>query len=176
MTSKWECSACLCVTPVNLGFCLHCGSKSMHKKVYGPDIGKYIKKASLRQEKTAEKRYGAKRQPASGAMSSAKGDLRDAGRLRLECKTTQNKSFTLKVEELEKIGHEASRGEIPVFEIEFCNTSHKQRYVVLPYWAYDVLMTESNYGKTNSNNCRPGGRQTKQPTASELLPESGDST
>ena len=96
-------------------------------------------KRSQTQEKHAAKRYGARRQKASGAIPGVKGDLRDPGRLRGECKLTRAASYTLKLEELRKLEHESTAGEIPMFEIEFQNNPPFKRYVVLPQWAFDQL-------------------------------------
>ena len=91
------------------------------------------------QEKRAAKHYGARRQKASGAIPGVKGDLRDPGRLRGECKFTRAASYTLKLEELRKLELEANYAELPVFEIEFQNNPPFKRYVVLPQWAFDQL-------------------------------------
>ena len=96
-------------------------------------------KRSRLQEKYAAKRYGARRQKASGALPGVKGDLRDPGRLRGECKFTRAASYTLKLEELRKLEQEAGAGEVPMFEIEFQTNPPFKRFVVLPQWAYDQL-------------------------------------
>lgn len=97
---------------------------------------------SLAQEKKAEQRYGARRQPASGAMPHSKSDLRDSGRIRVECKFTRAKSFTLKLEELKKLEREKTGDEHPVFEIEFQAEKPFKRYVVIPQWLYSHLVGE----------------------------------
>jgi ribosomal protein L44E len=94
------------------------------------------------QEKRAEKRYGARRQPASGAMPHAKADLRDPGRLRVECKLTRARSYTLKLDDLKKLEREKSADEHPVFEIEFQCEKPFRRYVVIPQWLYSHLAEE----------------------------------
>jgi len=94
---------------------------------------------SRAQEKRAAKRYGGRRQAASGSQPGAKGDVRAMGRMRGECKFTRAASFSLKLEELRKIEQEAAAGEVPVFEIEFQTGFPSRRYVVLPGWAFDQM-------------------------------------
>ena len=98
---------------------------------------------SRNQEKRAARRYGAKRQKGSGSQVGAKGDLRAFGKLRGECKFTRAESYTLKLQELRKIEHEAAAGEIPAFEIEFQHGQPFKRYVVLPGWAFEQLYLEN---------------------------------
>ena len=92
------------------------------------------------QEKKAAARYGGRVQPASGAMADEKGDIRDHGRIRGECKFTRAKSFSLKLEELKKIESEAVGGELPLFEIEFQRDHPYRRYVVVPDWVMEKLL------------------------------------
>lgn len=96
-------------------------------------------KRSIEQEKNAAKRYGGKRVPASGAMPGSKGDVRDKGRLMVECKFTRAKSYRLKLEDLMKLESEAGANEAPVFEIEFHSVHPHRRYVVIPDWYYEHL-------------------------------------
>jgi hypothetical protein len=133
--------------------CPRCGTKTT-KEVRKTEAT-YQQKVSRVQEKGAEKRYGARRQAASGALGGVKGDLRIPGKLRVECKTTEAKSFSLKLSELEKIEREASFGELPVFEVEFRTAQPAKRYVVLPYWVYDTLMEKSNGSELNNDSRRP---------------------
>ncbi len=101
-------------------------------------------KTSKAQEKRAARRIGGSVQPASGALSGAKGDVRKPFDTRMECKFTRKKSFALKLEELLKIEREASSGEKPVFEIEFLSNPTSHRYVVIPGWVYDQLTGDQN--------------------------------
>jgi ribosomal protein L44E len=98
-------------------------------------------KRSRAQEKRAAKRIGGRVQPASGA-GRAKGDVRAAGRVRMECKLTRANSFSLKLADLEKIERETSRGEMPIFEVEFQGTHPRKRYAVIPGWMLDQLLEE----------------------------------
>jgi hypothetical protein len=116
---------------------MECGA-DLNKTGKSPRTGKTdSQKRSQAQEKRAAKRTGARVQPASGAMSDAKGDLRKRGELRIECKLTRAKSFTLKREDLEKLESETAGGELPVFEIEFQDRLPYKRYAILPGWLYD---------------------------------------
>lgn len=111
----------------------------VNSKVKGPTV----QKRSKDQEKRAARRYGGSRTAASGALDE-KGDVRVHGVMRIECKYTAAKSFTLKREELEKIEKEAiAAGEMPVFEIEFQNHHPKRRFVVLREEDFDELNRKS---------------------------------
>jgi hypothetical protein len=92
------------------------------------------------QEHRASKRDGARIQPASGAMDHAKGDLRIRGLYLKECKCTTRESFAIRRDVLDKVGSEASMGEVPVLEIEFQETFPKKRFYVLPEWAFEEYM------------------------------------
>ena len=96
---------------------------------------------SKKQEQSAAKRHGARRQKGSGAMDHAKGDFRDPGKVRGECKFTRAKSFSLKLADLMKLEEQATLGERPVFEIEFQGQQPVMRYVVLPGWLYDYYQS-----------------------------------
>lgn len=97
---------------------------------------------SLQQEKKAAQRYGARRQPGSGAMKGAKSDFRAAGELRGECKETTKKSFSLKLEELLKLEGEARAGELPLFEVQFQGVVPHKTYVVIPAEEFASLLEE----------------------------------
>jgi hypothetical protein len=71
-----------------------------------------------------------------------KGDVRVKGIMRVENKCTQNKSFSLKREMLDKIEQAAlNSGEVPAMEIEFIddrgNSLHK--VAVVPVWVLDMI-------------------------------------
>lgn len=76
------------------------------------------KKISKRQEQSIAEDLGGRTQPASGAMSGAKGDVRKMGVVRAEAKYTAKDSFTLKLAELDKIIGEAGL-EAAVLQIGF---------------------------------------------------------
>ena len=64
------------------------------------------KKTSQKQEVEVAEEFGGRTQPNSGAMAGAKGDVRKKGELRIEAKYTAAGSYSLKLEELEKIAGE----------------------------------------------------------------------
>lgn len=97
-------------------------------------------KRSQDQEKRAARRYGMRRQPGSGARDGAKSDLRKPGRWRAELKETIKKSFSLKLETLQKIEREAAGAEDPLLEIEFQGVFPHKRYVVLPDHVYESMI------------------------------------
>lgn len=122
--------------------CPECRFFATPEVLRGRGVRNDNRERSLTQEKKAEQRYGARRQPASGAMPHAKADLRDPGRVRVECKFTRAKSFTLKLEDLLKLEREKAGDEHPVFEIEFQCEKPFKRYVVIPQWLYSHLTEE----------------------------------
>lgn len=93
-------------------------------------------KRSRDQEKRTARTWGMRQQPASGAKGGAKSDMRKRGVARGETKETINKSFSLKLEELEKLELEAAGKEDPFFMIEFQGVTPHRRYVVAPEWLW----------------------------------------
>lgn len=93
---------------------------------------------SLDQEKRAAKRYSMKRQPGSGSMGHAKSDL-TSEHFRGELKETTRKSFSVKLDILEKIEKECEGGQHPFLEVEFQGVFPHKRYVVLPDWVFKWL-------------------------------------
>ncbi len=80
-------------------------------------------RAGSRSEKNVAKRLGARLTPASGALAGAKGDCVTDTHL-IECKSTRNKSISLKYEWLAKISHEAlQQNRIPILTINFTSDS-----------------------------------------------------
>ena len=109
---------------------------------YGRAIRENIK-TSQRQEARVAKREGGRRQAGSGSRPGYEGDVRKIGAYRGECKFTSAKSFTLKLEVLKKLEMQANYGELPGLDIEFQGGAQPWRYVVLPEWAYEMLMKEA---------------------------------
>lgn len=74
-------------------------------------------------------------------MEFAKGDVRVTGELRLECKTTSAKTYSLKVEELDKIKTEAITGgaEDWAMQVEFQRQIGPKRYAVIDWDTYLYL-------------------------------------
>ena len=67
-----------------------------------------IKKISKKQEAESAKLFGGRVQPASGALATAKGDVRTKEFL-IENKYTEKEKYALKYEILDKIWKEAVR-------------------------------------------------------------------
>jgi hypothetical protein len=77
------------------------------------------------QEKSLATRIGGKVTPGSG-NGSIKGDVRKAGVVRVEAKTTKNKSFSVTLDMIRKIEDAAlPSGEMPVIVVEFIDGSGK---------------------------------------------------
>lgn len=102
---------------------------------------------SKKQEKRVAAREGGKRQPGSGARDGFEGDVRDLGKYRGECKFTRASSYSLKLADLRKLEAQARSGELPIFDVEFQSESPSKRYVIMPEWAYETLMSESGRRK-----------------------------
>lgn len=94
----------------------------------GSTVTSYIRKKFKQQERSAAQDIGGRCQPGSGSVESAKGDVRKAGELRVECKTTGGNSFALKHSELLKIEREAQEAlEDWVFQFQFQKQSGMAR-------------------------------------------------
>ncbi len=93
---------------------------------------------SQAQEKRVALELGGRVQKASGATPFAKGDVHVAGELKVECKTTSSRRFTLKVSEVLKIQREALMGSVEswVMQIEFQGAvgSHHKLAVLEDAW------------------------------------------
>ncbi len=89
-------------------------------------------------EKETAKRIGGRQTKGSGS-SYEKGDVRIKGLVRIESKTTKNKSFSVNEEMIDKIEN-ATNGsnEVPVIEIEILGGA--RRVYVVPAWAMDDLL------------------------------------
>ena len=74
---------------------------------------------SAKQERAAADRYGARVVGGSGSTPLSKGDFQKRGLMRGECKFTDKKSYSLKLEDLKKLENEVRGDEGPVFEIQF---------------------------------------------------------
>ena len=92
------------------------------------------------QEKETASRLGGKQTLASGSKAE-KGDVRVSGVLRLECKCTSRKSYSLKREDLRKIANAATGGEVPALEIEFLGEDGKveMAVAVVPRYVLEQL-------------------------------------
>jgi hypothetical protein len=96
---------------------------------------------SKKQEKELAKRVGGYRTTASGAFY-VKGDVRRKGVVRIEAKTTKNKSFSVTLDMVDKIEHAAlSCGELPVIVVEFLDSQGRKfkELAVVPAYVLDSL-------------------------------------
>ncbi len=106
-----------------------------------PGVSRHSKRKSVLQERRAAEELGGRVQPGSGAPEFYKSDVRVAGEVRVECKTTSKRAFVLKLKELDKIRDEALRGglEVPVLQVEFRASNSGRRFAVLDYaWFYQM--------------------------------------
>jgi len=121
-------------------------------------------KASQAQEKRGAKIHGGQVRPGSGSKASAKGDVRvprapggalaSSGVL-IEYKRTDNRSFSLKVTELEKIRGEALlEGRRHLMGLELGG----RHYVVLEEHDYIALLEEAEGGSQLHRSEVPRGR------------------
>lgn len=93
------------------------------------------RKAVDRQERETATLIGGYKQKASGAMSSAKGDVRLKGALRGEMKSTEKASFVLKRAVLDKIRGECVGAERPFVTVRFISPltlATEDEWVVIP--------------------------------------------
>jgi hypothetical protein len=117
--------------------CAGCGSilrQSQLENVAPPPLTRPTRTISDRQEKINAKRYEGRRTIASGATPVDKGDVKGEG-FRMECKSTEKLSYSLKLEDLHKLVAQAQDSEIPVFTVEFRpkdRAGKYEQYVVLP--------------------------------------------
>lgn len=97
-----------------------------------------------KQEKETADRLGGRVTPRSGAGGFQKGDVRVESVLRLDNKTTKNRSFSVTADMLSKLEAQAAMGggEVPVFEVEIDNLGTPQRCYVIPTWALDGLINQ----------------------------------
>jgi hypothetical protein len=98
-------------------------------------VKSFAKRQSELQERRTARAVGGRVQPASGALPHAKGDVRAAGELRIECKTTSGSSYILKKSDLKKITREAQEHlEEWAFEIQFQKQSGMGKKFVVQDW------------------------------------------
>ena len=95
-----------------------------------------------KQEREIAKSLGGRLVPASGA-GATKGDVRIKGVVRIEAKTTKNKSYALTVETVDKIEMAATGvNEMPVLIIEFNDGNGRKikELAVMPIYALHTLI------------------------------------
>lgn len=112
------------------------------------------KRISLKQEKKAAIELGGKTMAASGATRlGGGGDVRVMGKIRLECKFTENDSYRLRYEDLRKVRKQAFKVlEEPVLQFAFyCNGIKKRAYAVISWGSGDYLNYEDHFWRTSDN-------------------------
>lgn len=99
------------------------------------------RRKSVLQERSIAEDIGGRLQPGSGAPEFYKGDVRKAGELRVEAKTTSKGSYNLKASDLEKIRNEALSGgdESWAFQVEFHGQFTKKKYAVIDWQEFLML-------------------------------------
>jgi len=100
-----------------------------------------------KQEGKTAKRLGGRTTKASGALDE-KGDVRVPGVVRIECKCTKNKSFSVTQDMVRKIEEAAlGSGEIPAIEVQFIDEHGKviSSVAVMPVSGLDMIV---NYATT----------------------------
>jgi len=98
-----------------------------------------------KQEKAKAKLLGVRQTIASGQTPIDKADLKGE-LLRVECKYTDKKSFTLKQDDLVKVGNAASVDQMPVFMVEFRDKGNTY-YIVEEGWFLQLLEAYRNENK-----------------------------
>lgn len=88
------------------------------------------KEKSDRHEKKAAKKIRGRQTPASGAMAFNKADVY-SDLVRMECKTTEKQSYSIKKELLLKVAGETEHGKIPVFNVRFEQESGDLNYYII---------------------------------------------
>lgn len=107
---------------------------------------KATKRRSQRQEVALANDLAGLVQPGSGSLPHAKGDVRVRGKYRAECKFTRAKSYTLKIETLNKIRSECASDETPVLDLAFLDTNGRttEHWVAIPYSVWLELQNKRN--------------------------------
>jgi hypothetical protein len=91
-------------------------------------------------EMIAAKKVGGRKTTSSGSTpcTKEKGDV-VASDLRMECKTTEKKSYVLKIEDLMKLSGQARGDELPVFSVEFRGDTKQRFYILDEGWFLQLL-------------------------------------
>lgn len=98
-------------------------------------------KRAVKQEQSLAKRLKGLRTPASGS-GDVKGDVRLRRVLRIEAKTTKNRSFSVTLEMVRKIEEAAAAGaELPAIVVEFNDGNGKPiaEVAVVPTYVLDEI-------------------------------------
>lgn len=109
-----------------------------------PLSAKAIRRRSQRQERELAEATGARQQKASGSLPWAKGDVRLRGSFLAECKFTRAKSYSMKLQDLNKIRGECSSDEVPVLDVTFTDNNGRRddRWVAMPYEVWLKLFNQ----------------------------------
>lgn len=104
-------------------------------------LGRNMRRISQLGEKQTATDVNGKRQPASGATTFAKGDVKCPDWL-IERKDTSNKSYSLKISTLETIRLQAiEQDKNPVLQIKFLE--HDTSFAIIPWFKFLGLITGS---------------------------------
>lgn len=99
-----------------------------------------------KQEGRVARKIGGRTVAGSGC-GSEKGDVRIEGVVRVECKSTKNKSFPITRKLIEKISKEASGTEVPVIQVDMISPedgSLTHSVYVMPVWAAESLINSAS--------------------------------
>lgn len=104
--------------------------------------GTFSHRRAPKQEKQLAIRVGGRTTVASGAKQFEKGDVRKKRVVRIEAKTTKNKSFSVTTDIIRKIEDAAlAADEMPVIVVELNNQDPRlrQSVAVVPLYVLDML-------------------------------------
>lgn len=121
------------------------------KRLKGKEGLKVSHKAAPAHEAASAKRLGGRLTAGSGSKTE-KGDIRVNGIMRVECKGTINKSFSVTRDMLTKLeAAAAARNEIPAYEIRFLDPKSGAcvaEYAVVPTHVLDLLVKVKRDGNS----------------------------
>lgn len=104
-------------------------------------VARRQKRLSMKQEVSIAESLNARVQKGSGALPWAKGDVLKSGVFRVEAKYTEAKSYSVKLEDLEKIQGECEGAEFPVFVIDFKQQGKtRERVALIPFNILETLL------------------------------------
>lgn len=122
-------------------------------------MGKSVgQRRSQQQERRVATELGGKVQKASGAMEHAKGDVRVLGKMKVECKTTTQKSFSLTLAMMRKIRAEGMRdgGEGWAMQLEFKEGFTREHFAVIDWATFQQLLRDSEIANCPVRNSYQG--------------------
>ena len=130
-------------------WCSNCSKGFMRSEVEIRTKYRNLNKTkSDRHEKQAAKKIRGRQTMASGALSFSKADVFN-DLVRMECKTTEKQSYSVKKELLLKVAGETEHGKIPVFNIQFEGTSSNLNYYIIDEgWFLELLELWRNNNET----------------------------